>query len=146
LLECEAARRIPDPAPKALIWELKEIQGEHDLAVSTANLGHAFRANRAFHTTLFSACGNVALADAIEENARRVHGVRFYSLADPHLREASREQHWAMIDALENGQRDKLIKLCRDHLPASRDAYFVANPAGSRLFALNNPKSGSTSQ
>jgi DNA-binding GntR family transcriptional regulator len=146
LLECEAARRIPSPAPAELVWALKEIQGEHDHAVATGDLGHAFRANRAFHSTLFAACGNAALAEAIEENARRVHGVRFYSLADPRLLERARLEHWAMIHALESGQRNELVSLCQQHLPPSRAAYVAANPAVSRLLAPDNPKGESESQ
>ncbi len=142
LLECEAARRIPSPAPAELLVALKDIQNEHDRAVIAQDLCQAFRTNQAFHTILFAACGNTALNESIEDLARRVHGVRFYGLTDPRLLEAARLEHWAMIHALERGERDALVSLCRNHLPPSRAAYLQAHPSVSELSAPSSLKVG----
>ena len=40
-------------------------------------------------------------------------------------------EHWAMIHALRDGDRDALMALCRDHLLPSRDAYLASERAGS---------------
>ena len=123
LLECEAAAQVRFPAARTLIDDLGAIQAGHDAAVAAHDLRRAFRANVAFHTTLFAGCGNPILAEAIGDFARRVHGVRFYTLADPALLEKARLEHWAMIEALKQGDRKALIGLCRDHLPPAREAY-----------------------
>ena len=69
------------------------------------------------------------LGQAIEEYARRTHPIRFGSLASPGYRERARQEHWAMIHALRDGDRDALMALCRDHLLPSRDAYLASERA-----------------
>ncbi len=128
LLEGAAAERIVDAAPEDLPEQLRTIQALHDAAVHSGDLHAAFRANQTFHTALFAACGNLALAEAIEEQARRVHGVRFHSLLSPKLLEHARCEHWAMIQAVEARDREALVSLCREHLPPSREAYARAHP------------------
>ena len=43
----------------------------------------------------------------------------------------ARQEHWAMIHALRDGDRDALMALCRDHLLPSRDAYLASERPGS---------------
>jgi DNA-binding GntR family transcriptional regulator len=125
-LEMLAAVQIPLPASPAFLAELTRIQTEHTQAVEAKDYRAAFHANMAFHDCLFSACGNPYLAEMIRNSAHKVHGARFYtSASEPHLRNA-RDEHWAMIKAIENGRRDDLVNLCRIHLGPSLDTYLNA--------------------
>lgn len=126
LLEAEAARRLPLPAPAEAIEALGAIHAEHSHAVETGDLRVAFRANIRFHQTLFAACGNPHLAEAIDAAAFKAHGVRSYSLARPELLRNSRDQHGRMIEALKSGDRDGLVALCIDHLKPNVQAYAEA--------------------
>lgn len=126
LLETEAARRIEFPFDPEALVELKAIQAEHDAAVDRVDNSAIFRANLAFHRRLFSCCNNQFLAGAIEAASQRAHGIRFMSLMTPEFREAARQEHHAMISALEQGDRERLVQLCRDHLPNSKNAYLQA--------------------
>lgn len=123
LLESEAAQRIELPLDVEALAEIKAIQADHDLAVDRVDLSAIFRANLVFHRRLFSCCANRFLAGAIEAASQRAHGIRFFSLAMRDYRDAARREHHAMIAALEHGDRQALVQLCRDHLPASKNAY-----------------------
>jgi DNA-binding GntR family transcriptional regulator len=123
LLESEAAERIELPLDAKALAEIKAIQAAHDSAVDRVDHAAIFRANLAFHRRLFSCCNNRFLADAIEAASQRAHGIRFMSLMKQEERDAARREHHAMIAALEHGDRQALVQLCRDHLPASKNAY-----------------------
>jgi len=129
LLETEAAKQIPLPASDELIEALEEAQAPHDEAVDTGNLQQAFRANLRFHQVLFGACGNSYLAEAVNHFALKTHGVRFYSLAKPELLTKARDEHRAIIDALVDGDRDRLVSICSEHLQPSAQAYINAYEA-----------------
>ncbi|GAU86172.1 GntR family transcriptional regulator [Bosea sp. BIWAKO-01] len=125
-LETLAAQQIPLPAGSEIVSRLKAIQGVHAAAVTDADARAAFRANMAFHEALFAACGNPHLVELIQMMAQKVHGARSITAANPaHLALACAE-HWAMIAALEAGDRAGLVQLCRDHLRPSRDAYIAS--------------------
>jgi DNA-binding GntR family transcriptional regulator len=125
-LETLAAEQIPLPAPPEFIDLLTRIQTRHSEAVEANDHRAAFRANMAFHDALFGACGNPYLVEVIRSAAQKVHGARFFTAASkPHLLRA-RDEHWAMIEALRIGDRQKLVNLCRDHLGPSRETYLSA--------------------
>lgn len=84
----------------------------HDAAVEAGDAKAVFRANFAFHDALFAACGNPYLAAAIEDFRKKTQ----------YFRNAQRE-HRAMLKALREGDRRKLIELCAAHLDISRQAY-----------------------
>ncbi|MDM9561331.1 GntR family transcriptional regulator [Bordetella petrii] len=127
LLEAEAARALPCPLPAEALRQLTEIQREHDCAVAEGDPRAVFHTNQRFHRTLFGFCQNGVLQKAIQEYARQTHAIRFGSLVDASYRERARQEHWAMIAALQEGRRDDLIRLCRGHLAPSRDAYLALN-------------------
>lgn len=127
LLEAEAARTLPCPLPAPALRELAAIQREHDQAVAAGDPRAVFHTNQHFHQALFACCKNGVLQKAIQEYARQTHAIRFSSLVDASCRERARQEHWAMIEALREGRRDDLIRLCREHLAPSRDAYLALN-------------------
>ncbi len=125
-LETLAARQLPLPGAPELIAELERIQELHSAAVLANDPRAAFRANMAFHETLFGACGNPHLAEAIRSFAQKAHGARSYTAADPLDLALSRDQHVAIIAALRSGDRLALVELCRQHLVPAGAAYIAA--------------------
>ena len=126
LLEAEAARQIPLPASPDVIEALRKVSEEHSEAVQSGDLHTAFRANIRFHQTLFRACGNPYLAEAIDTFAFKAHGVRSYALAKPDLLRHARDEHREMIETLTTGNRERLVELCIDHLKPTVRAYTEA--------------------
>jgi DNA-binding GntR family transcriptional regulator len=125
-LETLAAQQIPLPASPETIHTLVDIQEQHAAAIEQGDSRAAFRANMAFHNALFGACGNPHLVEIIRNLAQKVHGARSFTAASPvHLARA-RDEHWAMIDALQSSDRERLVQLCREHLSPSRDTYIAS--------------------
>ena len=124
-LETLAAAQIPLPADPAVLAELREVQQRHAAAVAQGDARTAFRANMAFHKALFAACGNRHLVELIQMMAQKVHGARSITAASPRHLALARDEHAAMVEALEKGDRARLVALCRDHLLPSRDAYIA---------------------
>lgn len=123
LLETECARLIPLPVGVEALAELKSIQALHDSSVRLGDLRAAFRANMRLHERIFSLVDNPFLVAAIEHHAKSCHSIRSYSLMIPEQMERARQEHWAMIDALAEGNREKLITLCATHLVPAREIY-----------------------
>lgn len=123
LLERAAVSQIPLPPPSSLISALEKIQQRHDQAVNGQKLTEVFRLNNLFHETLFRGCGNSYLADAIIDAQQKAHSVRSYAISDPKLLERVRKDHWAIINALRNGDRARLAEICSSHLKPSQQAY-----------------------
>lgn len=125
-LETLAAQQIPLPGSPELIDRLGTIQGQHTAAIENGDSRRAFRANMEFHETFFSACGNPYLAEVIRSAAQKVHGARFFTASSKIHLERARDEHWAIVKALAEGDRESLVKLCREHIGPSRDAYLEA--------------------
>jgi DNA-binding GntR family transcriptional regulator len=132
LLENQAIELIQFPINNKEIEHLIELQKKHDEAVHLEDPRQVFRINQEFHQELYSLCKNKILIQAISEYARQTHPIRFVSLIDTKYREKSRLEHWSMIEALQSGNREKLLQLCSDHLTPSRDAYLKINEVRSR--------------
>ena len=130
LLETYAAGLIPMPLPAAALDELRTIQALHDNAVQKGDLKGVFRQNTAFHWALFANCGNPYLSAAINDYSHRAHVIRFHSLNQRRFMLRARDDHRAMIAAIEACDREALIDLCRKHLTPSKDAYLKLLPRG----------------
>ena len=131
VLEREAARLIPTPVPPGMIEELARIQQQHDRASSLGDLFQVHTLNDEFHRTLFGACPNTTMRDAIVHYARRTLPVRMRFLYDVRRRLDAASEHWEMIDALTNGDAPLLAKVCARHL-ALRCAAYLKNHAAQR--------------
>jgi DNA-binding GntR family transcriptional regulator len=123
LLETDAARKTPLPAKAAVIDELTRIQTLHEEAAVVENFRAVFRLNIEFHRTQYAACSNPYLVQSIEEYARKAHLIRATKYGDASHMRTVVKQHWAMIKAMKGSDRDKLVELIRQHLPASPDEY-----------------------
>lgn len=125
ILESGAAARIQFPVADKAIEGLKAIQREHDRAVKQQDKRALFITNIRFHNALYSLSGNDMLREAIEEYARKTHIVRFRSFLYAETLEQARLEHWEIIHALENQDREALVNVCGQHLIPSRDAYLA---------------------
>lgn len=123
ILELAAAIQVLRFARAEDLQRITEAQKRHDDAVDQGDPRTAFRANIGFHQAFFAACGNPELMDAINLYGQKAHPVRSLSIARPEYLARSRQEHWAMIEALRSGDEQGLIILCRDHILIARDAY-----------------------
>jgi DNA-binding GntR family transcriptional regulator len=125
-LEVMAVRILPLPVAASRIAELEKIQERHSAAIDKDDMLAVFYANLHFHQTLFALCGNACLIETIKTLERKVYGIRFYANALPQALERARRDHFDMIEALRASRRDELIKLARQHLKPSPQAYIRA--------------------
>ncbi len=126
LLQERAARDIAFPVDPGLLERLTEIHRAHLVAVEADDLRRVFQLNNEFHDTFFAACGNPYLAETIAEYAYLAHAIRSYRIADPVLLRQAADEHAAMIEALAQGQREALVRLCVDHIKPAKAAYLRA--------------------
>lgn len=123
ILETSAAQRIALPLAPHRLHELEAIQRRHDDAIARGDLRAVFHANVAFHRALFAATENPELAAAIEDFSQRTNAIRSSSTVVPEHLESVHHEHWALIEALRDGNRERLVELCRQHLIPARDHY-----------------------
>lgn len=126
LLQGHAAQRIPLPAPDQLVRQLTDIHEQHCAAVSAGDLRAVRDLNNLFHDTLFGACGNPYLVEAIAHYSWIAHAIRSYRIGDPVLLAQAQAEHAQMIEALSVGDREWLVKLCVEHIIPSKQAYLRA--------------------
>jgi len=125
-LEVMAVRILPFPVAATSLAHLEQIQDQHSAAIDSDDMLAVFYANLNFHQTLFELCGNACLIETIKTLEQKVYGIRFYANAFPEALERARRDHIDMIEALRASRRDELIKLARQHLKPSPQAYIRA--------------------
>ncbi|TQM11706.1 GntR family transcriptional regulator [Pseudonocardia kunmingensis] len=123
LLEASCARSIAVPVPPERLDPLVECQQAHDAAVAAQDRRAAHRANLAFHAILFGLSDNRTLVEAVRHHAGMTSSIRSLTVADDQYLLRAQAEHWEMIRALQEGDRDRLVRVCVAHLEPSRDAY-----------------------
>ena len=123
ILERAAAAQMPLPLEKKRYQAIEAAQRRHDAAVEAGDAKAVFRANFEFHDALFAACGNPYLAAAIDDFRRKTHVVWSYAIVKPEYFRNAQREHRAMLKALREGDRKRLVGLCGAHLDISRQAY-----------------------
>ena len=123
LLETTAVATIRLPLEPVAMVTLATIQRDHQQAVADNDLRRVFEHNNRFHRHLYEQCGNPVLVELIEQCATRALTVRFHPYMDHSFLERVCEDHWAMIEACQRGDRAKLTALVRDHLPLAKNRY-----------------------
>lgn len=126
-LETLAASRVKLPAPPEFIAELKRLAGDHARASAAGRYPDLFRLNNAFHEKLYSGAGNPELAAAIKHYSLMTQPIRSRGFADQRLRQIAVREHWEMIEAIEQGQSERLVELCRTHIRWPKEFYLQAN-------------------
>jgi DNA-binding GntR family transcriptional regulator len=123
ILERAAASQIPLPLGKAALEPIEDAQRQHDDAIARLDAKAVFRANFEFHMRLFAACGNPYLAAAIDDFRQKTHVVWSYAIVKPEYFRNAQREHRAMLKAIRERDRKRLIELCAHHLDISRHAY-----------------------
>lgn len=123
ILHEAAARLVRVPAEPEWLEALKSVQREHAQAVEGQNLAAIFLANNNFHNLLFQGTGNKYLVEAIEFSNAKSHGIRSHGLSVPSLQRKAVQEHGAMIEAIEQEDTERLVRLCIDHMQAARQFY-----------------------
>lgn len=125
-LEVMAACSIPLPVSREDLRHLKQLQDRHSRAIARGDLREVFYANLDFHRSFFGLCGNPYLIEAIETFAQKVYPIRSHPSIHPSYQGQLRQDHLDLIEALREGDRPRLAKLCRQHLRPSRESYVAA--------------------
>lgn len=123
LLQREAARLVPLPAPPELLRTLRRLQQAHAAAVERRELLKVFHLNNEFHETLFGACGNPWLCESIRQFSSMAYAIRCYRIADPGFQIQARDEHAEMVRAMEAGDRKRLMALSVEHIMRSKRVY-----------------------
>lgn len=123
LLQRQAALWIPLPAPAVLIDELTAVNAEYARFSEQRILRGVHEANDRFHLTLFGACGNRHLVEAIELYMRLSLPVRANSMSNDEALAVSLGHHRMMIEMLRGRDNWVLAQLCVDHLQPSKQLY-----------------------
>ena len=127
LLQREAALRIVLPGSPEFVAELAALNDEFLACSERGDLDPASNANDRFHQTLFAACRNPFLAEAIQQYWVKTAAIHCYAIASPGLARRSRDEHAGMIDAVAQGDRERLVHLCVAHMMPALDAYKAAH-------------------
>ncbi|MFC7608927.1 dihydroxy-acid dehydratase domain-containing protein [Teichococcus aestuarii] len=80
MLETQAAALIPLPLAGDALAPLHALQQQHAAAVAEGDTRAVFRADLAFHRALYAHCGNLFLAETIEELGQRAQVIRYANL------------------------------------------------------------------
>ncbi len=118
-----AVQRIRLPVERDVVAQLSALQRAHDRAVAARDPRAIDVANEAFHDAFFAACGNRHLAEAIGRYAYLSRAMRLYPMVDPALLETLKREHWAMIEAMREGDRKALMQLVVEHIQHSKRIY-----------------------
>ena len=127
ILERAAAAQMPLPMPRDDYDRIATAQHGHDAAIEAGDAKAVFRANFEFHNALFAACGNPYLAAAIEDFRKKTHVVWSYAIVKPEYFCNAQREHKAMLKAIRERDRKRLIELCAHHLDISRNAYVATH-------------------
>ena len=122
-LEAGAALRFPMPASRELTRTLKSLAEQHSVASRDRRFADVFTLNNNFHETLYRGCGNKEMAEAIRHFTFATHPIRTGAFSNQELRELAISEHFAMVEAIEDEDRNKLAALIRTHIARPRDFY-----------------------
>lgn len=115
LLELQAAKLMMDKA-SCDTEMLREYAREIERAVNDDDVRAYLIADRSFHDAMFSASGNELLAKTALafRDRMRLFGIR--SGAGIDRQRESVEEHYRIIDLIEAGEKDELLKLLHYHI------------------------------
>lgn len=124
LLQREAISQLIFPLNKTALDALKNT---HQHYVTTATAGQNFylihQLNDQFHRELFALCTNHTLCAAIRFYNEATNPIRSYGITDPKWLTQAIKEHSAMIQALEQEDRETLAKLVVTHIQPTRQRW-----------------------
>lgn len=135
-LETLAASRVKLPAAPDFVVDLKKLCAAHERASKGQRYAEVFRFNNAFHEKLYSGAGNPELSAAIKHYSLMTQPIRSRGFADDQLRQIAIGEHWEMIEAIEQGDTKRLVRICRAHIRWPKEFYLRANSAADSIAPL----------
>lgn len=135
-LESLAASRVKLPAKHGFVAELNQLAAAHERASKGQRYAEVFRLNNAFHERLYSGAGNPELAAAIKHYSLMTQPIRSRGFADEQLRQVAIREHWEMVEAIEQSDSKRLVRICRAHIRWPKEFYLRANRAADSVAAL----------
>lgn len=123
LLQAEAAKQIPMPAPPELIRDLEQIHADYCAAYDAGDLQKICTLNNEFHARIWDACRNTTLVGLIDRLWTETLGIRCYGIGDPQLLKIARDEHGQMIKLLQEGDLENFVQLTVQHMQPSLEAY-----------------------
>ena len=127
-LEAQAIRRMPLPLSDVVLTQLEQLQQAHEAAGRDEQPLEIFRLNKAFHDTLFGACGNARLASAIQSYAQLIDPIRMRRIPDAAWRREAAGHHRRMIALLRGTDHEALVALCQEHIEPTKHFYLSLYP------------------
>lgn len=97
------------------VGELRDLVSEADQAVAEENLNRYMSVNRQFHLGLFAPASNSYLQRVIMTYYDLSERYQRTSLCLPSRLEQSNQDHWKMIEAIQNKDRKAFLELARQH-------------------------------
>jgi DNA-binding GntR family transcriptional regulator len=122
ILQRAAVTRMALPAADELVRALRTINARYEDCLKRGELDEVAEANGDFHRTLFSACGNAYLAEAIEQYREKTAPIHGYAIGVPRLASQSHRDHEEMIGCLVAGDRQRLADVCIRHMQPSLES------------------------
>jgi DNA-binding GntR family transcriptional regulator len=81
--------------------------------------------HEAFHEIIFKASANGFLCSQIESLIILAGPIRYFSYTHPEQRDRTLREHEEMIERLKQGEKDRFVRLCREHLIPGMKAYIA---------------------
>lgn len=112
-----AARRA-GPAQRA---QLAGLVGEGREVAARGDAGAAIRADVAFHSALYEACGNPLIVATMQSNWQHLRRSMGEVLRRPHFAEQVWREHAAIADAVAAGDAERAGRLMQQHVSSAHD-------------------------
>lgn len=118
LLECEALRLSVPVLPGTKLEEAEQVLDQID---AERNAGRWGALNRAFHLSLYDACGNSRLLDLIEAHHNAADRYVRILLSNLDYRTRSQSEHRDLLAACRRRDEKKAVSALRQHLRVGSD-------------------------
>ena len=116
VLELRAAELVCQRATPADVRELRRLAKRFDALLPSGTVFEQYDANIAFHVRWLEICGNRELHELVMEIRRRGPSAPIFQWKSRARMEQSSREHLAMVDAIEEHQPARLLKLVREHI------------------------------
>jgi GntR family transcriptional regulator of vanillate catabolism len=139
VLEGLAARMLAEQGPpRRLIQSLSDCLREGDEIFAKRHMVESDEArygemNKQFHSLIVQGAGSKVIADAIERNGRipfaAAHAIAFDNLDLPRMYDSlsyAHRQHHAIVQALENGEGERVAALMYEHAYETKSSINIA--------------------
>ncbi len=127
LIQIEAIKNIKLPVESVVLNKLKKIHQDFIESSDAGDLGKVCALNNDFHFAIFNECKNSYLLLLLERIWTETLGVRCYSIGDTKCRDQTILDHEDILNALEQGDREKLQEIVESSIWLSLEHYSSIN-------------------